>query len=149
MTLRHLAAAAALGLCLAGCGPANDDRSADANGAANAAAAAPELNSAETRADVAACPFRRTRGWVGSVEGGHVRINGYVDVQMAGFRPALTERGGAPAGTIALDLAFAPAPNEPISDHARFERLGAPAYRRAEIWCGGERIEQIDMVVVQ
>ena len=149
MTLRHLAAAAAFGLWLAGCGPANDDRSTAANESANAAAAEPELNSAETRAVAAACPFRRTRDWVGSVERGHVRINGTVDVQMAGFRPTLTERSGAGGGALALDLAFAPAPGEPISDHVRFERLGAPPYRQAEIWCGGEVIERIDMTVVQ
>jgi hypothetical protein len=149
MTLRNLAAAAALGLWLAGCGPAGDDRSAETNAAANAAAAEPELKSAETRADVAACPFRRTRDWVGSVERGHVRINGTVDVQMAGFRPTLTERPGTGGGALALDLAFAPAPGEPINDHVRFERTGAPPYRQAEIWCGGEVIERIDMTVVQ
>ena len=148
MTLRHLAAAAALGLCVAGCGPSGEDRSAETN-AANAAAAEPELNSAETRADVAACPFRRTRDWVGSVERGHVRVNGTVDVQMVGFRPTLTERSGGGGGVLALDLAFAPAPGEPINDHARFERTGTPPYRRTEIWCGGEIIERIDMTVVQ
>jgi len=149
MTLRHLAAAAALGLCLAGCGQGIGDRSAEDNGPANAAAAEPALNSAETRADVAACPFRRTRDWVGSVERGHVRINGTVDVQMAGFRPTLTERGGSAGGALALDLAFAPAPGEPISDHVRFDRTGAAPHRQAEIWCGGEVIERIDMTVVQ
>ena len=151
MTLRNLAAAAALGLCLAACGPSGDPSSSEANTAAtaNAAPAEPEINSAETRADVAACPFRRTRDWVGSVEHGHVRINGTVDVQMAGFRPTLTERSGAGGGALALDLAFAPAPGEPISDHVRFERTGAPAYRQAEIWCGGEVIERIDMTVVR
>ena len=147
MTLRHMAAAAALGLGLAACGPANEQPQTEANTAANTTE--PALSSAETRADVAACPFRRTRDWVGSVERGHVRINGTVDVQMAGFRPALSERAGAGGGALALDLAFAPAPGEPITDHVRYERTGAPPYRQTEIWCGGEVIERIDMTVVQ
>ena len=148
MTLRNLAAAAALCLCLTACGPDSDTPSTQAN-TAGKLVTEPELNSAETRAGVAACPFRRTRDWVGSVERGHVRINGTVDVQMAGFRPALTERAGTGGGTLALDLAFASAPGEPISDHVRYERTGAPPYRQAEIWCGGEVIERIEMTVVQ
>ena len=142
------AAAAALFLVLSACGSGGGERTQDgANQAAANQAAANESAAAES-GGAAACPFRRTREWVGSVERGHVRINGYVDVQMAGFRPALTERAGAGPGTLALDLAFAPAPNEPINDHARYERTGAPSYRTAEIWCGGERIETIDMIVV-
>ena len=148
MRLRNRAAALALGLLLVGCGTGEDEAPKGNVAAPAGAEKAAEGGNASAAPEFAGCPFRRTRGWIGSVEGGHVRINGYVDVQMAGFRPALTERPGAPAGTIALDLAFAPAPNEPINDRARFERLGAPAYRRAEIWCGGERIEQIDMTVV-
>ena len=149
MSFRDRAGALALSLLLAGCGAGGDDAPNGNTAAAAGAENAAEAGNASAAPQLAGCPFRRTREWVGSVEGGHVRINGYVDVQMVGFRPALTERPGAPAGTIALDLAFAPAPNEPISDHARFERLGAPAYRRAEIWCGGERIELIDMILVQ
>jgi len=145
--MKFSCSAAALALFLSACGSGGGDRAPDGNEAAAAnAAAANESAAAEPGA--AACPFRRTREWVGSVERGHVRINGYVDVQMAGFRPALTERAGAGPGTLALDLAFAPAPNEPINDHVRYERTGAPSYRIAEIWCGGERIETIDMIVV-
>ena len=147
MTLRTLAAALAAGLILAGCGQGGDEPGAGANKATETANAAAAGNATAT-AGLAACPFRRTRDWIGSVERGHVRVNGYVDVQMAGYRPALTERSGTSAGTLALDLALTPAPGEPVSDLARFERLGAPAYRRAEIWCGGERIQQIDMTVV-
>ena len=140
--------AAALALFLSACGSGGDRAPDGANEAAAANAAAANESAAAEPGGAAACPFRRTREWVGSVERGHVRINGYVDVQMAGFRPALTERAGAAPGTLALDLAFAPAPNEPINDHVRYERTGAPSYRRAEIWCGGERIETIDMIVV-
>ena len=147
--MKFSCSAAALALFLSACGSGGGERAADGanQAAANAAAAANESAAAEP-GGAAACPFRRTREWVGSVERGHVRINGYVDVQMAGFRPALTERAGAAPGTLALDLAFAPAPNEPINDHVRYERTGAPSYRIAEIWCGGERIETIDMIVV-
>jgi len=141
--------AAAFAVALSGCGSGGGDRAPDrGNEAAAANAAAANESAAAEAGGVTACPFRRTREWVGSVERGHVRVNGYVDVQMAGFRPALTERPGAPSGTLALDLAFAPAPGEPINDHARFERTGAPSYRRTEIWCGGERIAAIDMIVV-
>lgn len=146
MTLRHLAAAAAFGLVLAGCSPAGEDKSTGTDAASPAANRTEQANAAA--ADGPACPFRQTRDWIGSVEGGHVRVNGLVDLQMAGFRPALTERAGG-SGTLALDLALAPAPGEPVSDRARYERQGAPAFRRAEIWCGGERIAQIDMIVVQ
>jgi hypothetical protein len=152
MRSRHWAGPAALTLALAACGSDGGRESADAEenaAAANAAGGNATAEAGGDRADMPACPFRRTRDWVGSVERGHVRVNGYVDVTMAGFRPTLTERPGAAPGTLALDLALAPAPNEPINDHARYERTGAPAYPRAEIWCGGERIETIDMTVVQ
>src|SRR5687768_9745804 len=110
MPLRIWAAALALGL--SACGSGGGDRAsngADETAAANAAAAnaAAANESAAAEAGPAPCPFRQTREWVGSVERGHVRVNGYVDVQMAGFRPALTERPGS-SGTLALDLAFAP-----------------------------------------
>ena len=141
--------AAALFLVLSACGPGGGERAPDgANQAAAANEAAANQSAAAEPDGAAACPFRRTREWVGSVERGHVRIHGYVDVQMAGFRPALTERADAGPGTLALDLAFAPAPTEPINDHVRYERTGAPSYRAAEIWCGGDRIQTIDMIVV-
>ncbi len=147
--MKFSCSAVALFLVLSACGSGGGERAADAaNQAAANEASANESAAAEPDGAAAACPFRRTREWVGSVERGHVRINGYVDVQMAGFRPALTERAGAAPGTLALDLAFAPAPNEPINDHVRYERTGAPSYRTAEIWCGGERIQTIDMIVV-
>ena len=146
--MKFSCSAAALALVLSACGSGGGERAPDGANEAAAANAAAANESAAAEPGAAACPFRRTREWVGSVERGHVRINGYVDVQMAGFRPTLTERPGAAPGTIALDLALVPAPGEPVSDHARYERRGAPAYRRAEIWCGGERIAGVDMIVV-
>ncbi len=148
MRFRHWTLALVVALAACGSGDGGDPPAGGAEQAETANAAAGNAANAAGRAEAAPCPFRNTREWVGSVERGHVRINGYVDVTMAGFRPALSERAGGAPGTLALDLAFAPAPNEPINDHARFERTGAPSYRRAEIWCGGERIESFDMTVV-
>jgi hypothetical protein len=148
MRFRDWTLALMVGLAACGSGENGDPAGNGANRAEAADAAAENAAAEAATGETPPCPFRQTREWVGSVERGHVRINGYVDVTMAGFRPALTEREGAAAGTLALDLAFAPAPNEPINDHARFERTGAPSYRRAEIWCGGERIEAFDMIVV-
>ena len=142
---------AALGLGLAACGGGDGGNQA----AAGNAASAPdnEVASANRQAPASgpaltACPFRRTHNWIGSVEGGRVLVNGNVDLQMAGFRPALTERAGAASGTLALDLALAPEANAAVSDLARYERRGVPAYRRGEVWCGGERIAAFDMIQV-
>lgn len=93
------------------------------------------------------CPFRDTSEWVGSVEGGRVLVNGRVDLMMAGFRPELTKRPGASAGTLALDLALAADPQAAVNDRVRYEASGS--YRRGEIWCGGERIAAFDMIVVE
>ena len=147
MNLTDWAAAIACGLMLAGCGADRDDK-AGANAAAVAANESAKAGGNTVAGGLSDCPFRRTHDWIGSVEGGHVRVNGYVDLQMAGFRPELTPRPGAAGGTIAFDLALVPAPNAPVEDHVRYERRGAPAYRRAEIWCGGERIAGFDMIVV-
>ena len=153
MGWRYGAAAIALGLCLAACDgggtAAGDNETAGNAAAANTTAAGADTAQADGRADLPACPFRRTREWIGSVEGGRVLVNGSVDLQMAGFRPALSERPGAPAGTLALDLALVPEPNAPVADRARYERRGVPAFRRGEIWCGGERIAGFDMIVVK
>ena len=111
-----------------------------------------EEGAAETaKADggpLAGCPFRETRGWIGSVERGHLRINGDVDLMMAGFKPQLTLRSSG-GGTTRLDLALVREPNAAVSDHVRLERMGHPPDGRAEIWCGGESIEAFDMVVVR
>ena len=139
-------AAIALGLALAGCGSGNDEEKAA--GANAVAAAANEAETADGGAAMPACPFRDTSQWAGSTEGGRLLVTGQVDLQMAGFRPALTERPGAAPGTLALDLALAPEPTAPVTDVARYERSGGPGYGRGEIWCGGERIAQFDMVNV-
>ena len=144
-------AAFVLGWVLAACDGASDTSAPAASktvAAGNAAARNESAGDGGRGAPWSACPFQRTREWVGSVEAGRVLVNGFVDLQMAGFRPALAERPGAPAGTLALDLALEPQPNAPVSDHARYERRGAPTYRRGEIWCGGERIAAFDMIVI-
>lgn len=138
--------AAAAMLLLASCDAGAPDPAApEKNGAI------PETESAVPANDVVAagpampaCPFRETRGWGGAIEGGRLVINGVVDLQMAGFRPALTERG-ASGGTLALDLALAPEPNAAVSDRVRYERSGGAGLRRGEIWCGGERIAAFDI----
>jgi len=147
MRFGFAAAAVALALAVTACAPEREEPGADlpepaaANGAGNAtgtAAAGPTLP---------ACPFRRTSEWVGSVEGGRMLVNGRVDVMMAGFRPELTARAGAPAGTLALDLALAPDPQAAVNDRVRYEASGSA--RRVEIWCGDERIARFDMIVVE
>ena len=143
-------AALVLALALAGCGTGGEEQAAGANAVAAAANEAADAGNdalaALTGGDT--CPFRQTGDWQGSFEAGRIVVNGNVDLEMGGMRAALTERRGAPAGTLALDLAFAPAPNEPASDLAHYERRGATAYRRAEIWCGAERIAGFDLTVI-
>lgn len=146
--------AAALALGLAGCGSGGGDEAgtnASANESASGAAAgeSAQASPAAAPAGFQGCPFQATTDWIGSWEVGHVRVNGRVDLQMAGFRPALTERADSGGGTLRLDLALVPEPNAAVSDAVRHERTGTPLYRRAEIWCGGERIESFDMVVVE
>lgn len=151
MTRSFSIAALAIGLSLAGCGGGG----APADEASNAAAAA-ENGSTGATANAAAgagkaakkCPFRKTINWVGSVERGYLRVNGDVDLMMAGFKPQLSlQEGGAP-GVTRLELALVPEPNADISSHVRLEKAGAAPNRRAEIWCSGERIAAFDMVVV-
>ena len=143
-------AALALALALAGCGTGGEEQAAGANAVAAAANEAADAGNDALAAltSEGTCPFRQTRDWQGSFEAGRLVVNGTVDMEMGGMRAALTERRGAPAGTLALDLAFAPAPNQPASDLAHYERRGARAYRRAEIWCGGERIAGFDLTMI-
>jgi len=135
----------ALALGLAACGsetapPAAADNEAGANAAESAGAAeSPALP---------ACPFRNTGGWAGSIEGGRLLVTGTVDLQMAGFRPTLTPREGTGGGAVAFDLALAPEPQAAVTGEVRFERSGAPVARRGEIWCGGDRIAEFDVVVI-
>jgi hypothetical protein len=129
-------------LALAACGdePASNDQ-------ARLPPAADAANAVSTQT-APACPFRSTSGWAGSVENGRLLVTGRVDLMMAGFRPQLSPRPGSAGGTLTMDLALAPAPGAPVNDRLRYEKHGAPNYRRGEIWCGGERIATFDVVVV-
>lgn len=141
-----------LGLAACGSGAGESNETAPANEAANLAAAAP----AET-ADAAAgaakgpqgCPFRKTTGWIGSIERGYLRVNGDVDLMMAGFKPQLTLGRGGGAGVTRLELALVPEPQADVSSHVKLERAGVAPNGRAEVWCSGERIAAFDMVVVR
>ena len=133
-------AALALALALAACGsgtPSVDDSAAANAVQTTAAAEAPAL---------AACPFRDTGSWAGSVEGGRLLVTGTVDLQMAGFRPTLTPRPGE--GAAAFDLALVPEPQAAVTSEVRYEASGGVASRRGEIWCGGDKIADFDVVVV-
>ena len=141
----RFAAMTALGLMLAACGSGGTESGA-ADPAANESANATADEQSQPK--LAACPFRETRDWQGSVTGGRVLVNGKVDLQMAGFEPALTPRAGGSGGsggTLVLDLTLAPKANG-LSDSARYEAAGR--YSRAEIHCGGERIAEINIVQV-
>jgi hypothetical protein len=139
--------AGVLALCVAACGPGggqsgSNDRAGNGSGtnggeAKKAAAKSPVLPP---------CPFRNT-SWKGSIEGGRLLVTGTVDLQMAGFKPQLSVRSAAPP-VLSLDLALAPAAGEPVTEKARYEKSGSPAYRRGEIWCGGERIADFEMIFV-
>jgi hypothetical protein len=139
-------------LALAACGgdrtAAGNDAAANGAASANEAAAAANPVGASGATALAGCPFQETSDWAGSVEGGRMLVTGTVDLQMAGFRPGLTERAGAPAGTIAFDLTLAPEANAAVTDQVRYERAGGGGYRRGEIWCGGRRLAGFDIVHV-
>jgi hypothetical protein len=150
--MKRFALAAGIGLLwLSACGGGGEPETAPDPAAAAGKAAEPETGNGAPAAQAAPampdCPFRDTSEWVGSVEGGRVLVNGRVDLMMAGFRPELSRRPGAPAGTLALDLALAPDPQAAVNDRARYQAAGS--YRRGEIWCGGERIAGFDMIMVE
>jgi hypothetical protein len=143
-------AALALTLCVAACGPSGD------NGAANETATANEAGTGNVAAAEAAaadeaklppCPFRETQ-WVGSVEGGRLLVTGELDLQMAGFEPRLTERSSNPP-VIALDLALVPSAGAAVTGNVRYEKSGSPTYRRGEIYCGGAKLADLSMIVVE
>lgn len=142
--------AIASALLLAGCGEGGQSNGAapeanEATPTGNAAVADAGAPAAAPRP--AACPFRGTEGWGGAIEGGRLVVNGAVDLQMAGMRPTLTPRPGAGGGSLAFDLTLAPEPSAPITDRVRYEGPGG-AWRRGEIWCGGERIAEFDIVAI-
>ena len=137
----------ALALSLAACGPDAGGGEGDIE-IGNSAAAADTANSAASvggKAALPPCPFRETSEWKGSIEGGRLLVTGIVDLQMAGFKPLLTERPSAP-GVLAFDLALAPAAGEPVNDKVRLEKPGTARHSAGEIYCGGERIERFDIV---
>lgn len=136
----------ALGLTIAGCNSGGGNESAAPSGetvAANessAKAVAPEPK-------LAACPFQNTSDWHASVESGHLLVNGKVDLLMAGFKPTLTRRAGG-GDAFAFDLALKPETGAVVNDRARYEESGVAGKPLAEIWCGGDKIETIDVVQV-
>ena len=132
-----------LSVALAGCGAATDDSKDSANVEAREAAA-PKT----AKVELPPCPFRQTRNWKGSVEGGRLLVNGFVDVQMAGMKPQLVPRDSAPP-VARFDLSLVPEAGAAVTDFVRYETTGAPRYRRGEIWCGGEKIEDFEMVLVE
>ena len=154
--MRVLIIAAAL--ALAGCGTgvgeggdaANEGAAAANEASANATADAGAANMATAATGAPAalgpCPFRDTSGWNGSIEGGRLQVGGQVDLMMAGMRPNLAERAGG-GDTLALDLTLVPEA-QALSNRASYERTGARGYRRGEIWCGGERIADFDIIQI-
>ena len=133
-----IAAAAALALAACGSQPEADDANA---------VSAPAANHVEAKAALPPSPFQEVKELKGSIEGGRLLVTGRVDLMMAGFRPQLTPRPGS-SGTLALDLALVPEANAGVSDELRYERTGVPPYPRGELWCGGERLAEFDMILV-
>ena len=145
--------AAGLALLAAGCGGGQgpgagaekEQRSAVDNRAARAVAG---LDGATVAPALPPCPFERTREWIGAIENGRLNLTGRVDLQMAGFRPTLTERRSSGPDTIVFDLALSPEAGAAVTDVARYQRAGASPYRTAEVYCGGRRIASIRLIQV-
>lgn len=93
------------------------------------------------------CPFEKVHDLKGSIEGGRLLVTGRVDLMMAGFKPQLSERS-AGSGVLALNLALVPEAQAAVSDTLRYERSGVANYPRGEIWCGGQRLQAFDMILV-
>lgn len=136
-------AAPALALMLSACGGGGDATSANI-AASEGNQATSDVAAAEPK--LPACPFRETE-WKASVTAGELLVNGTVDVMMAGFEPTLTRREGSP-GSYAFDLALVPTPGAAVNDRVRYEESGVAGRSRAEIYCGGERIAAVDVVLV-
>lgn len=163
--MKHLRSLAgmALGLCLAACGPGGgeagnaQDPGNEAEAGASAAAGPAVGNESVAAAGNATaavgpglpgCPFRQTTNWVGSIEGGKLLVNGSVDLLMGGFKPQLTERAGSAPPVLRLDLALVQGGSTELSNKVRYEKSGSAAYRRGEIYCGGEQVAAFDMILV-
>ncbi len=133
----------ALSLCVAACGSGGDGGAANEAATANKAVA----EASATKAKLPPCPFRRTE-WMGSIERGRLLVTGELDLQMAGFEPQLTERSSNPP-VIALDLALVPKAGAAVNGNVRYEKTGSPTYRRGEVYCGGEKLADFSMIVVE
>lgn len=152
--MRHLTrgAVVALGLMVGACGAggeeaATDNAAAVAQNDAIAVAAADAARDTSPDPALPSCPFRETQGWQASVTNGELLVNGQVDMMMAGFTPTLTRREGT-AGAFLLDLALVPDATAAVNDLVRYEESGVPRHPRLEIYCGGELIETVDVVLV-
>ncbi len=127
---------------LAACG---SQPSSDASEQANAATT--NQAEAKAKAELPPCPFEEIHDLKGSIEGGRLLVTGRVDLMMAGFRPQLTPRESS-SGAYALDLSLVPEADAGVSDVLRFERQGVGRYPRGEVWCGGDRLQTFDMILV-
>lgn len=136
-----------LGACDTGGNKAATTTADMAAGEADNAMAPGNATAAAAEPAKPACLFRETSEWNASVTSGELLVNGKVDVMMAGFKPTLTRRAGA-SGVFAFDLALVPEAGAVVNDRVRYEESGVPRHPRAEIYCGGERIETIDVVLV-
>ena len=141
--MRYFGFVAAAAAALGACGGGGDT----ADNGAETAAANDAVAIAEAEPALPPCPFQETSDWNASITGGELLVNGQVDLLMAGFKPTLTPRQGSP-GAFAFDLALVPETGAAVDDVARYEASVAERHRRAEIWCGGEKIADVDVVLV-
>lgn len=133
----------ALALMIGGCGGGSEE----SGNASEALPANETVATAEAEPALPPCPFQETSDWNASITGGELLVNGQVDLLMAGFKPTLTPRQSSP-GAFAFDLALVPEAGAAVDDLARYEASVAERHRRAEIWCGGEKIADVDVVLV-
>lgn len=140
----YLPLAMAVALALPGCGP----QEPATNAPEAVATAAPDAGNQAEKAALPACPFQQTRDWHASIENGRILVNGRVDLLMAGFKPTLAPRENASPGAIAFDLSLQQEAGAVVNDQARYESGISGRYGKAEIYCGGELIETIDVVQV-
>lgn len=131
-----------LGLLLAGCGaePAPEQQ----NEAAANQAAAEQKAPVDLTAKERGCPFNRTSGWYAQIENRRFSVDGEVDFMMAGYKPGLSKRAGAPSGEIALDLGLEAAPGGAVESSAHYEEPMTTAYRKVTIYCGGKEVTSFE-----
>lgn len=141
--MKRISAAMALALLVSACGGGEET----ATNAAEAVAANQAIAADEPEPALPPCPFQQTSDWHASITNGELLVNGKVDLLMAGFKPTLTPRQGS-SGAFAFDLALVPETGAAVEDQVRYQADVADRHRRAEIWCGGDKIEDIDVVLV-